>query len=110
VPSNATVASKASLRDAGQALVAQDAEEPRARLAHTLTLLEHAMRREERGLYGVLGVLDPTEAMPREAQELAGVLLVERSRQRTRVAGGQAGAPLKRNGHGTSVDARMRRI
>ena len=90
--------------DAREALVAQDAEQPGTRLAHALTLGEHAMRGEERGLHGVLSILQPAETVPGEAQQLTRVLLIEGSRQRALIA--RAGPTRAGNGdgHNTTVD------
>ena len=97
-------------REAREALVAQDAEQPGPRLAHALTLGEHAMRRQERGLHGIFCIFEAAEAMPGKAQEFACMLPVKGSRQR---ALGLRASPTSQgngDGHDSSVDAPISKI
>ena len=97
-------------REARKALVAQDAEQPGPRLTHALTLGEHTVRRQERGLHGVFGVFEAPEAMPREAQEFARVLAIKGSRQRALRLRASPTPQGYGDGHDVSVDARNSKI
>ena len=66
-------------RDARQALIPQNPKQPSARLADLLAFRQHTVRRQERRLDRVLSILEPTKAVPCEAQQFGAVRAVESS-------------------------------